>query len=250
MQLLLVEDDTMLAQALATGLERAGYRVDRAADAPAARLALSDHAYAAVLLDLGLPGGSGLSVLRGVRERYDTTPVIILTARDQLSDRIAGLDAGADDYLVKPFQPDELAARLRALLRRAQGRVAPVLVARSIRLDPATRRVTRDDAPVPLSVHEYRTLLALMERSGRVVTRPQLEEAVYGGESAIESNTVAVYVHQLRRKLGDDLITTVHGHGYQLMTTPRSVDTPTGPPGGAGPAWERPGARPGGKSTS
>jgi len=216
MQLLLVEDDTMLAQALATGLTRAGYRVDHAGDAPAARLALSDHAYAAVLLDLGLPGGSGLSVLKGVRDRYDTTPVIILTARDQLSDRIAGLDAGADDYLVKPFQPDELAARLRALLRRAQGRVSPVLEARSIRLDPATRRVTRDDVPVSLSLHEYRTLLALMERNGRVVTRAQLEEAVYGGESAIESNTVAVYVHQLRRKLGDDLITTVHGHGYRL----------------------------------
>lgn len=216
MQLLLVEDDTMLAQALAACLMRAGYRIDHAADAPAARLALSDHAYAAVLLDLGLPGGSGLSVLKGVRERYDITPVIILTARDQLSDRIAGLDAGADDYLVKPFQPDELAARLRALLRRAQGRVAPVLSARSIRLDPATRRVTRDDVPVSLSLHEYRTLLALMERSGRVVTRAQLEEAVYGGESAIESNTVAVYVHQLRRKLGDDLITTVHGHGYKL----------------------------------
>ncbi|MEO8154600.1 MAG: response regulator transcription factor [Rhizobacter sp.] len=216
MQLLLVEDDNMLAQALATGLERAGYGVDRAADAPAARLALSDHAYAAVLLDLGLPGGSGFQVLRGVRERYDTTPVIILTARDQLSDRIAGLDAGADDYLVKPFQPDELAARLRAVIRRAQGRVAPVLMARNIRLDPATRSVTRDDAPVALSLHEYRTLLALMERSGRIVTRPQLEEAVYGGESSIESNTVAVYVHQLRRKLGDDLINTVHGHGYRL----------------------------------
>ena len=216
MQLLLVEDDAMLAHALATGLERAGYRVDRASDVPAARLALRDHAYTAVLLDLGLPSGSGLQVLRGVRERYDTTPVIILTARDQLSERIAGLDAGADDYLVKPFQPDELAARLRAVLRRAHGRVAPVLVARSIRLDPATRSVTRDDQPVALSLHEYRTLLALMERSGRIVTRPQLEEAVYGGESSIESNTVAVYVHQLRRKLGDDLITTVHGHGYRL----------------------------------
>lgn len=218
MQLLLVEDDLMLAHALASSLERAGYRVDRAGDAPAARLALSDndHGYAAVLLDLGLPGGSGLQVLKAVRERYDTTPVLILTARDQLSDRIAGLDAGADDYLVKPFQPDELAARLRAVLRRAQGRVAPVLVARSIRLDPATRRVTRDDQPVSLSLHEYRTLLALMERSGRVVTRAQLEEAVYGGESAIESNTVAVYVHQLRRKLGDDLIVTLHGHGYRL----------------------------------
>jgi two-component system OmpR family response regulator len=215
-QLLLVEDDAMLARALATGLEQAGYAVDHAADAPAARLALTDHGYDAVLLDLGLPGGSGLQVLKSVRERYDTTPVLILTARDQLSDRIAGLDAGADDYLVKPFPPDELAARLRAVLRRAQGRVSPVLAARGIRLDPATRKVTRDDQPVTLSLHEYRTLLALMERSGRVVTRAQLEEAVYGGDSAIESNTVAVYVHQLRRKLGDELIVTVHGHGYRL----------------------------------
>jgi two-component system OmpR family response regulator len=220
MQLLLVEDDAMLADALVTGLTRAGYAVHHASDTPAARLALTDHSYSAVLLDLNLPGGSGLAVLRGVRERYDTTPVIILTARDQLSDRIAGLDAGADDYLVKPFQPDELAARLRAVLRRAQGRVSPVLSARNIRLDPATRSVTRDGEPVSLSLHEYRTLLAMMERSGRVVTRLQLEEAVYGGESAIESNTVAVYVHQLRKKLGDDLILTVHGHGYKLNSAP------------------------------
>lgn len=216
MQLLLVEDDEMLSLALRAGLERDGYEVDVAADAPAARLALTDHGYAAVLLDLGLPGGSGLQVLRGVRDRYDTTPVLILTARDKLSDRIAGLDAGADDYLVKPFQPDELGARLRAVLRRAQGRVAPVLAVKAVRLDPARRSVTLRDEPVPLSVHEYRTLLALMERSGRVVTRHQLEEAVYGGDSTIESNTVAVYVHQLRRKLGDDLIVTVHGHGYRM----------------------------------
>ncbi|KQV98002.1 response regulator transcription factor [Rhizobacter sp. Root1221] len=216
MQLLLVEDDEMLSRALRAGLERDGYEVDVAADAPAARLALTDHGYAAVLLDLGLPGGSGLQVLRGVRDRYDTTPVLILTARDKLSDRIAGLDAGADDYLVKPFQPDELGARLRAVLRRAQGRVAPVLAVKAVRLDPARRSVTLRDEPVALSVHEYRTLLALMERSGRVVTRYQLEEAVYGGDSTIESNTVAVYVHQLRRKLGDDLIVTVHGHGYRM----------------------------------
>ena len=216
MQLLLVEDDAMLSSALRAGLERDGYQVDIAADAPAARLALTDHGYAAVLLDLGLPGGSGLQVLRSVRERYDTTPVLIMTARDQLSDRIAGLDAGADDYLVKPFQPDELGARLRAVLRRAFGRVAPVLTCKTVRLDPARREVTRNDQAVSLSVHEYRTLLALMERCGRVVTRQQLEEAVYGGDSTIESNTVAVYVHQLRRKLGDDLIATVHGHGYRM----------------------------------
>ena len=216
MQLLLVEDDPMLAQALRTGLEREDYRVDVAGDAPGARLALTDHGYAAVLLDLGLPGGSGLQVLRSVRERYDTTPVLIMTARDQLSDRIAGLDAGPDDYLVKPFPSDELSARLRAVLRRALGRVAPVLSCRDVRLDPARRQVTLRDAPVAVSVHEYRTLLALMERCGRVVTRAQLEEAVYGSESTIESNTVAVYVHQLRRKLGDDLIATVHGHGYRM----------------------------------
>ena len=216
MQLLLVEDDAMLGAAVQAGLEREGYRVDAATDAPAARLALSDHGYAAVLLDLGLPGGSGLQVLRGMRERYDTTPVLILTARDKLSDRIEGLDAGADDYLVKPFQPDELSARLRAVLRRAQGRVAPELVVKTVRLDPARRAVTRNGEPVSVSVHEYRTLMALMERVGRIVTRAQLEEAVYGGESAIESNTVAVYVHQLRKKLGDELITTVHGHGYRM----------------------------------
>ncbi len=216
MQLLLVEDDVMLARALEQALVRDGYRVDLARDAPAARVALGDHGYSAVLLDLGLPGGSGLQVLKGMRERYDTAPVLILTARDQLSDRIAGLDAGADDYLVKPFQPGELGARLRAVLRRAQGRVAPVLAVHDVRVEPAARRVTRAGETVALSLHEYRTLLALMERAGRVVTRVQLEDAVYGGESAIESNTVAVYVHQLRRKLGERLIVTVHGHGYRI----------------------------------
>ncbi len=221
MRLLLIEDDTMLARALIEGLQRENYTVDHACDAPAARLALIDHAYAAVLLDLGLPGGSGLQVLKAVRERYDTTPVLIITARDNLVERIAGLDAGADDYLVKPFQLDELGARLRAVLRRAQGRVAPVLTVGEIRLDPATRHVTRNSDAVSLSLHEYRTLLALMERAGRVTTRQQLEDAVYGGSSAIESNTVAVYVHQLRRKLGDELIATVHGHGYRIGA-PRS----------------------------
>lgn len=215
-EVLLVEDDTMLAAALEEVLRREGYGVTRAGDARTALLALGAHGYSALLLDLNLPGGSGLGVLRAMRQAYDTTPVLIMTARDQLSERIAGLDAGADDYLVKPFQPDELGARLRAVLRRAHGRVAPVLEAQGVRLDPATRSVTRDGAAVALSLHEYRTLLVLMERSGRVVTRAQIEDAVYGSESTIESNTVAVYVHQLRRKLGDTLIATVHGHGYRL----------------------------------
>lgn len=216
MKLLLVEDDAMLADALRAGLEQHGSAVDWAADAATAKTALVDHGYEAVLLDLGLPGSSGLSVLAALRGRYDATPVLIITARDKLSDRIAGLDAGADDYIVKPFQPDELYARLRAVMRRSQGRVSPVLSHGDITLDPAKRLVTRDGQAVPVSTHEFLTLMLLMERQGRVTTREQIEEAVYGSSGTIESNTIAVYVHQLRRKLGERLIVTVHGYGYRI----------------------------------
>ncbi|WP_328805096.1 response regulator transcription factor [Pseudoxanthomonas beigongshangi] len=214
--ILLVEDDRMLGDAVATALRQDGWDVARAEDAGAAKTALIDHAFAAVLLDLGLPRGSGLDVLNALRQRYDTTPVLIVTARDQLSDRVRGLDAGADDYIVKPFQTDELCARLRAVVRRSQGRVAPVLSYRDVVLDPAARAVTRGGQAVKLGVHEYRTLMALMERQGRVVARDALESLVYGGDGTIESNTIAVYIHQLRRKLGDDFITTVHGFGYRV----------------------------------
>ncbi len=214
--ILLVEDDRMLGDAVAAALRQDGWEVARAEDAGTAKTALIDHAFAAVLLDLGLPRGSGLDVLNALRQRYDTTPVLIVTARDQLSDRVRGLDAGADDYIVKPFQTDELCARLRAVVRRSQGRVAPVLSYRDIVLDPAARQVTRGGQAVKLGVHEYRTLLALMERQGRVIARDALESLVYGGDGTIESNTIAVYIHQLRRKLGEDLITTVHGFGYRI----------------------------------
>ncbi|MBB3276476.1 MULTISPECIES: response regulator transcription factor [unclassified Pseudoxanthomonas] len=214
--ILLVEDDRMLGDAVAAALRQDGWDVARAEDAGAAKTALIDHAFAAVLLDLGLPRGSGLDVLNALRQRYDTTPVLIVTARDQLSDRVRGLDAGADDYIVKPFQTDELCARLRAVVRRSQGRVAPVLSYRDVVLDPAARAVTRGGQAVKLGVHEYRTLMALMERQGRVVARDALESLVYGGDGTIESNTIAVYIHQLRRKLGDDFITTVHGFGYRV----------------------------------
>ncbi|WP_141454529.1 response regulator transcription factor [Pseudoxanthomonas sp. z9] len=214
--ILLVEDDRMLGDAVAAALRQDGWEVARAEDAGAAKTALIDHAFAAVLLDLGLPRGSGLDVLNALRQRYDTTPVLIVTARDQLSDRVRGLDAGADDYIVKPFQTDELCARLRAVVRRSQGRVAPVLSYRDVVLDPAARAVTRGGQAVKLGVHEYRTLMALMERQGRVVARDALESLVYGGDGTIESNTIAVYIHQLRRKLGDDFITTVHGFGYRV----------------------------------
>jgi two-component system, OmpR family, response regulator len=216
LNILLIEDDRMLADATAAALRQDAWHVDCAQDASAARIALVDHAYAVVLLDIGLPLGSGLDVLQAMRERYDATPVLIITARDQLRDRIRGLDAGADDYLVKPFQIDELLARLRAVMRRSHGRVAPVLSYKDIVVDPARRSVTRDGERVRLSMHEYRTLLALMERQGRVIARDHLEDLVYGGAGSIESNTIAVYIHQLRRKLGDDVIATVHGYGYCL----------------------------------
>ena len=169
-----------------------------------------------MLLDLGLPGGSGLAVLKHLRSRYDATPVLIITARDRLTERVQGLDAGADDYIVKPFQLDELQARLRAVVRRSRNSVVSVLRCRDVLLDPARRVVTKAGVEVVLSASEYRTLLALMERAGQTVSRDQLEADVYGGSGTIESNTVAVYIHQLRRKLGDDLVVTVHGLGYRI----------------------------------
>lgn len=215
-QVLLVEDDAMLGDALRASLAASGMQVDWVRDVPAARLALVEHAYGAVLLDLGLPGGSGLTVLKHLRSRYDATPVLIITARDRLTERVQGLDAGADDYIVKPFQLDELQARLRAVVRRSRNSVVSVLRCRDVLLDPARRVVTKAGVEVVLSASEYRTLLALMERAGQTVSRDQLEADVYGGSGTIESNTVAVYIHQLRRKLGDDLVVTVHGLGYRI----------------------------------
>lgn len=214
MNLLLVEDDQMLGETIRDGARQSGWHIDHVGDANAARSALVDHAYVAVLLDIGLPGDSGLAVLRTMRARYDATPVLILTARGQLSERIAGLDAGADDYLVKPFQFDELWARLRSVIRRSQGRVVPVSTYGDVQIDRSRRVVTKAGIEVILSAQEYRTLLALTVRPGHVVTRDHLHDIVYGTSSNVESNTIAVFIHQLRRKLGDDLIRTVHGLGY------------------------------------
>lgn len=216
LNLLLVEDDGMVADSVCDSARQNGWCIDHADCAATARAALVDHAYSAVLLDIGLPGDSGLTVLRAMRQRYDVTPVLMLTARGQLSERIEGLDAGADDYLVKPFQLDELWARVRAVIRRSQGSVVPLFSWGDIQLDRSRRVVTRAGARVPVSAHEYRTLLALLQRPGHVVTREHLEQVVYGNASTIESNTIAVFIHQLRRKLGDGLITTVHGQGYMI----------------------------------
>jgi two-component system response regulator QseB len=216
MRLLLVEDDPMIAQALERGLRAEGFAVDHARDAGEADTALRAQPYDLALLDLGLPGGDGLSLLRALRARGDALPVLIVTARDALASRVAGLDAGADDYVVKPFELDELTARIRAVLRRRAGRSAPVLVAGPVTLDPAARRVTVRDAPIALSAREYALLHALMDRPGAVLSRAQLEEKLYGWNEPVGSNAVEVHLHSLRRKLGPGVVRNVRGVGWTM----------------------------------
>ncbi len=183
-------------------------------DAEAADTALTTSEFDLVLLDLGLPGRDGISLLRAMRSRADKTPVLIVTARDELQDRIGGLDAGADDYLVKPFDLEELGARMRALLRRSAGRAASVFEHGGVRIDPSTREVTRDGEAVTLSPREFAVLEALMLRPGAVLSRTQLEDRLYGWGESVESNAVEVYIHGLRRKLGHDFVQNVRGVGY------------------------------------
>ena len=216
MRVLLVEDDGMIARGLASALQQAGFVVDWMSDGRSAEAALETTAFDLVLLDLGLPLRDGISVLRGLRQRGNATPVIILTARDERQSRIAGLDAGADDYIVKPFDLDELLARVRSVLRRAAGRGDSIIVHGALRLDPVTRIVERDGAAVSLSAHEFAVLEALLQRPGAVLSRAQLEDRLYGWDEPIGSNAVEVYIHGLRRKLGSDTIRTVRGVGYQV----------------------------------
>jgi len=214
MRVLLAEDDPMIGASVRQGLSQDGFTVDWVEDGRAAELALADGVHDALLLDLGLPRRAGLEVLAAMRRRSDSRPVLILTARDAVSDRVAGLDAGADDYMVKPFELDELAARLRALLRRSSGRAAPMIVHGEIELDPATHEVRRNGTPVALSAREFALLEALLARPGTILSRTQLEEKLYGWSDAVESNAVEVHIHALRRKLGADLIRNVRGVGW------------------------------------
>jgi two-component system OmpR family response regulator/two-component system response regulator QseB len=216
MRYLLVEDDRMIGESLRAALRLDGHAVDWVRDAQAASVALATERFDLVLLDLGLPRGDGLTVLRELRGRHDATPVIIVTARDALESRVAGLDAGADDYLLKPFELDELNARIRAVLRRHEGRPAPLVSHGGVTIDPAHRVVTRDGQPVALSSREYAVLEALMARPGAVLSRAQLEDRLYGWGEEIESNAVSVYVHQLRRKLGAEFIQNMRGVGYYI----------------------------------
>jgi two-component system, OmpR family, response regulator QseB len=244
MRLLLVEDDRMIGDSLRAALRPEGFAVDWVRDVAAARAALGTERFDLVLLDLGLPTGgpagaaapsgeAGLAVLTELRQRGDATPVIVLTARDGPGDRVRGLDTGADDYLVKPFEFDELMARIRAVLRRQGGRAAPVLRHGGLTLDPATRQVAVNGAPVLLSGREFAVLEALMQRPGALLSRAQLEDRLYGWGEEIESNAVSVYVHQLRRKLGAELIGNVRGVGY-FLTAAEPID-PTDAPGAAPP---------------
>jgi DNA-binding response OmpR family regulator len=221
MRILLVEDDRLLGDGLKAGLTQAGYAVDWLRDGEAAVAALSAERFAAVVLDLGLPKRDGLSVLQWLRARRDATPVLILTARDQLEDKVRGLDLGADDYVLKPFDLDEIAARLRALVRRAHGRPEPVLALGEIELNPAARTVTRAGEPVELTPREFDLLHLLLENSGRVLTRRSLEEQLYTWDDAVDSNALEVHIHHLRKKLGNELIRTVRGIGYMA-----SAETP------------------------
>ena len=216
MRLLLVEDDEMIAETVLESLGREGYAIDWAQDGRAAELSLGNGVYDLVLLDLGLPRKDGIDLLNSYRRQGGQAPVIILTARDSVNERIRGLDAGADDYLIKPFDLDELAARARALLRRRTGQKQPVYSHGELALDPAAHEVTKSGVPIALVPREFALLQALIEEPARVFTRPELEDKLYGWGEEVGSNTIEVHVHSLRRKIGAEQIVTVRGVGYRL----------------------------------
>ena len=220
MRILLAEDDPLLGDGLRAGLRQLGFQVDWVRDGVAAERELASGDYAAAVLDLGLPLKDGLDVLQALRARRISTPVLVLTARDAVPDRIRGLDLGADDYVVKPVDLHELGARLRSLVRRAHGQMQDVLRCGGIVLDPSARQVSLNDAPVPLSTREFDLLHVLMLNAGRVMSREQLEQQLYSWGYEVESNAIEVHIHHLRRKLSPDVIQTVRGIGYTLLREP------------------------------
>jgi two-component system response regulator QseB len=230
MRVLLAEDDAMIGDGVRRGLAQDGFAVDWVRDGRAAELALAEKVHDLMLLDLGLPRRDGLDVLKSMRRRGDRRPVLVLTARDAVSDRVAGLDAGADDYLTKPFELSELAARMRALLRRELGRAAPRLALGALTLDPATHTVTLADAALPLSAREFALLDALLARPGAILSRAQLEEKLYNWKDGVDSNAVEVHLSMLRKKLGAGWIRNVRGLGWMIGAP---VPTPAPAPSAA-----------------
>jgi len=220
MRVLLVEDDPMIGKSVQQGLRQDGHTADWLRDGQQAELALATTPYDILLLDLGLPGRSGLDVLARLRRSANSIPVLVITARDAIADRIRGLDAGADDYLVKPFDLDELSARMRAVQRRHAGRAEPVIENGPLRMNPATHELTLDGTPVTLSAREFALLQALLEQPGVPLSRARLEEKLYGWGDEIESNAVEVHIHSLRRKLGAEQIKNIRGVGYLVPRLP------------------------------
>ena len=216
MRILLVEDDPMIGKAVKQGLGKSGFSVDWAQDGRAAELSIANDVYNLVVLDLGLPRRDGIEILKSLRAKRNNIPVLVATARDAVSDRIAGLNAGADDYVVKPFDLDELVARIRALLRRHTGSGTPVIQRGALILDPIGKCVKLRENEVALSAREFALLEALMQKPGAVVSRDTLEEAIYGWGEEVASNAIEVHLHNLRKKLGTDMIRNVRGVGYRL----------------------------------
>ncbi|MBW7861698.1 MAG: response regulator [Rhodocyclaceae bacterium] len=216
MRILLVEDDALLGDGVRSGLKQGGFAVDWVMDGRQAGLALETGSYEAVVLDLGLPGLGGMEILRRVRSRGDSVPILIVTARDAIDDRVAGLDAGGDDYVVKPFDLSELQARLRALVRRSNQQIEPLIVHGDLTLDPTARTVCHAGLAVELTAREFAILHVLLLNAGRALSRAQIEDRLYGWGEEIESNAVEVFIHHLRRKLSPELIRTVRGVGYMI----------------------------------
>ncbi len=216
MRILLVEDDPQLGDGIRTGLQQAGYAADWLQDGQAALHSLEVERFDMVVLDLGLPRMDGISVLKKIRAAGNDVPVLILTARDTVEDRVKGLDCGADDYLVKPFDLDELCARIRALGRRHNGRSSPLINYRNIVLDPVSHSLSKEGKDIILSGREFKILQTLLENTGRVLSRDRIEESLFGWDDALESNATEVHIHHLRKKLGKDLIVTIRGVGYMI----------------------------------
>ena len=216
MRLLLVEDDTMIGESVLDLLRNEGYAVDWVKDGAIALSILEDQHYDLILLDLGLPLCDGLTVLKTLRDRPNRTPVLVATARDAIAQRIEGLDSGADDYIVKPYDLGELLARIRSLVRRAAGRAEPVYAYAGVSIDPASREVTVDGLPVVVSAREWAILELLLARPGMVLSRKQLEERLYSWKDGVSSNAIEVHIHSLRKKIGADLIQNVRGVGYMM----------------------------------
>ncbi len=216
MRLLLVEDDELLGDALKTGLTQFGYIVDWLKDGEMARTALKLENFELIILDLSLPKLSGINLLQTIRAAGNTTPVIILTARDSIEDRVKGLDSGADDYIIKPFDLNELSARIRALIRRSQGRADTILHYQNIILDPAAHTVLLDNQPINVPRREFSLLQKLLENCGQVLSREQLMQSIYGWEEDVDSNTLEVHIHNLRKKLDANFIRTIRGVGYMI----------------------------------